>query len=394
MGMTFSDFCIKKTDTLTVEQIKACICDVMVQQGYTVAEDADTSDVVLAIVSAADGERSAWWKICSDSLEFFDRDSLERYVLPMAETLGSAVLTVSVFDSDALVLRLLDPAAGVDALAKAGLTKEYGISGRSNLSAWKPYVSDVKQFKKRLSEDHVFVEEILEEIAELLCLPASVSLTDYPTLTQMASPSCGAEYLYFKLPEKTEKCPPRLVWHCPGLLPQQIGEPQCFSFLNRGGASKGVSVCFTGPHVARDEIVFEDVRLTYYDQNKRLVEIPLVLEKEELSDGSLGLWADAPELPLPEAPGEDLPPSKYQSECFRRCISLRYTPQGDPRKVLDIELNVIPQKAPEGGIHFCVWKPYGSKEAYIEARNEDVPGVSDIPGYEDAFQKLRREDYD
>ena len=236
MGMTFSDFCIKKTDTLTVEQIKACICDVMAQQGYTAAENADTSDVALAIVSAADGERSAWWKICSDSLEFFDRDSLEHYVLPMAETLGSAVLTVSVFDSDALVLRLLDPAAGVDALAKAGLTKEYGISGRSNFSAWKPYVSDVKQFKRILGEEHVLVEEILAEIAELLCLPASVSLTDYPTLTQMASPSCGAEYLYFKLSEKTEKHPPRLVWHCPGLLPQQIGEPQCFSFLNRGGA--------------------------------------------------------------------------------------------------------------------------------------------------------------
>lgn len=388
MGTSFCDFCIRKTDGMSAEQIRASILDCMTQRGYTVAQNAGDAEVTVAIVSAAEGVESDWIKVCSDAIEYFGKEAVDAYVLPVAEALRTAVMTVAVFDSDAIALQLLHPAAGVDAFAKAGLTRELGLTRRNKLSAWEDYVTDTALFKAALGKERVFAEELLEDLVGLMRLPLSVSGTDWAALSQCGDLPCRAEYLYFKCPASEKRRLPELTWHCPGLLPQTIGAPQCFSFLNKGGASRGVRVCFTGSYVEGDEIVFEHIRLTYQDKNRCLIEIPLTLEKVELTNGETAFWADAPDLPLPEGPREDLPPRKYQEECFRRCISLRYTPQGNPRKVLDIEMTVIPCETPERGIRFCAWKLYGSKEAYIEEHSGDIPGSAQT------FPKLRREDYD
>ena len=53
-----------------------------------------------------------------------------------------------------------------------------------------------------------------------------------------------------------------------------------------------------------------------------------------------------------------------------RRIGLEFIPRGDPRKALDITVSVVPDHSPEGQILWNVWKPWGSKGAFIDYHNK------------------------
>ncbi|MBP5294861.1 MAG: hypothetical protein J6Y95_03995, partial [Lachnospiraceae bacterium] len=65
-----------------------------------------------------------------------------------------------------------------------------------------------------------------------------------------------------------------------------------------------------------------------------------------------------------------LPRHKAMNEEFKREFGVRFTPEGNERKRLDIAVFLIPLKNyEEGQCGWCVWWPFKSKKAFIENHN-------------------------
>ncbi len=52
-----------------------------------------------------------------------------------------------------------------------------------------------------------------------------------------------------------------------------------------------------------------------------------------------------------------------------RAICLRFTPQGNPRKRLDMGVVLVPEQNWVGQAGWLVWWQFGSKKKYIEIHN-------------------------
>ena len=64
-----------------------------------------------------------------------------------------------------------------------------------------------------------------------------------------------------------------------------------------------------------------------------------------------------------------------------RSIGVRFTPNGNVRKFLDITVAFLPQSNPtQGQCAWCVWRHYESKRAYIEAYNNDQLQLHEMYG--------------
>ena len=61
-------------------------------------------------------------------------------------------------------------------------------------------------------------------------------------------------------------------------------------FLNKGRESKGVYLYFLGGYVENDDITFSDVKIN---------DVPVELEKAQLSDGQWAFRAHCPEIKIP-----------------------------------------------------------------------------------------------
>ena len=70
-------------------------------------------------------------------------------------------------------------------------------------------------------------------------------------------------------------------------------------------------------------------------------------------------------------------------------LTVRFVPQGDPRKVLDITVMLVPDQNPEGRTTWNVWHQFGSKKAFIQYHNTNW---SRFPN--GTALLMREEDYD
>ena len=163
---------------------------------------------------------------------------------------------------------------------------------------------------------------------------------------------------------------PRLTVSQFTLDPCVMGESTIITAVNTGGASEGLIVAFSGSYVEKDEIRFRDVQLEWdFDQFPRKT-IPLTLEKKQGADGRRFYVAEVKDFVLPQGVKKGLPPRKAQWEEFRKSFGLRFTPEGNARKRLDIMVHFVPAKNNEGQCAWAVWLRSGSKRAYIEMFNK------------------------
>lgn len=172
-----------------------------------------------------------------------------------------------------------------------------------------------------------------------------------------------------------------------------LGKYSVVSGLNVGGESRGLSVFFVGPYVEHDEITFSDVCFLTGKVNKRKSS-PFELRKVQLADGQWAYYYHDPGFRIPPKVKDGLSLSKQLNESFERSISVRFMPHGNPRKILDITVALVPDKNPEGQTVWNVWYPHGSKRAFIEEYNRRwatliFPGATLDPN-----MSLREEDYD
>lgn len=364
MGSWFSNFSIRMTNDVTMETVAAYLGTLAAQRQYTPVPAAEEADGGFAILQEPG---AGWITVCSDLISLENPKVFEEMAAPMSNALGTDVLGISCYDSDYLWLNLVNAAEKRDAWIGIGSAAGLGIRRRTGLNAWKKKVEDFPGFSELAKEKYVCAEEFLGRAETCLELPVGQGCACYEYLEE---PAGEVRYLYFKLPEdqKTD-APTKLVPHMYSGMPCFLGKPAVVDGVNVGGPSRGLSVYFLGPYVEHDEITFSDV--CFVKPKTHMAEaIPFELEKIQLPDGQWAYYYHDPGYRIPPRVKDGLPMMKQFRANHANSIIVRFVPHGDPRKILDITVALVPDKNPEGQTGWNVWHGWGSKAAFIAHFNE------------------------
>lgn len=385
MGSWFSNLHVRKNSILTETDVIAYIRKIMTAQQYMPVESEDEADGAYAIIS---DNKSQWFSVYSDLFPFDETKQFDDYATPMSAELKTDILGISCFGSDFLYLNLIDAESKIDAWAGVGRSTGLGIQRRTNLSAWKNKVDDYSNFKEHIKKKFVFAEDVLAHIESCIHLPKEYGTASYEYLSDLGVKE-QSTFLYFKLPEsiRTQDAP-RLELHTASLMPCFIDKPSTIDGINVGNASKGLSVYFVGPYVEHDDITFSDVCFVKH-KNNQTESIPIELKKVQLSDGQWAYYYHDPGYKIPSKVDERLPMMKRMRLESEHSIIIRFVPHGNPRKILDITVVLVPDKNPQGQTGWNVWHQFGSKETFIKFHNDNW---SKLPNCEHLL--LREEDFD
>ncbi len=277
----------------------------------------------------------------------------------LSEQCHTDVLSCACFDSDYMFLHLYNAESATDAFINIGKSDEIKPPRRNTLAAWKPQVKDFDAFKQAAKLPYVCAEDFL------LCMQEQLSLPDQSCFDQES-----AITLYFSAPQDQKPEPTCLRTHMVSLLPCEPGKPNFWSVRNVGGASHGLYVVFIGSYLENDEITFDTVELCYENARGENVKQQLTFEKTVLDGGVHALVANIPDFKIPAAPSPDLPPRALMEKKSARSFGIRFTPNGNVRKFLDITVAFLPHANPiQGQCAWRVWGLYNTKTEYIEEHN-------------------------
>lgn len=389
MGTWFSNLHIRKNSTIVQDAVADYIRTFMTAQQYLPVTSPQEADAAFAIIS---DPQSQWISVYSDLFSFDDPKQFASFASPMSEELQADILGIACFDSDYLFLNLINTNDKTDAWAAVGRAAGLGIRKRTNPSSWRNKVSDFDSFKESLKKKYVFAEEILTDIAHCLHLPQEHGVASYEYLADVELNE-QVVFLYFKLPETTKNQElPKLTLFSASLEPCFLSKPSIVNGINVGGASKGLSVYFVGPYVEHEEITFSDVCFVRL-KNLHYEAVPFELKKIQLLDGQWAYYYHDPEYRILPKVDDRLSPMKRLQAETERSIVVRFVPHGNPRKILDITVVLVPDKNPEGQVGWNVWHQFGSKEAYIIYHNSTwSKNLGNNPNCENLL--LKKEDFD
>ena len=366
MGSWFSNIHIRKNETATEETIEKYIGKFMASKHFLPCTSEIDADGAVAIVASED---CRWISIYSDLLPLEDPSKCAEIMASLSFELHTDVLGISCFDSDYLYLNLINAEDKTDAWIGIGSASGLGIKRRSGISAWRKKVSDFQAFSESVKIKYVFAEEFLTMAERCLELPVIHSSASYEYMKDFELDK-KAKYLYFKLPEDMKsKEPVKLVPYMYSGMPCFLDKPSVVDGINVGGESRGLSVYFLGPYVENDEITFSDVCFVKL-KNNQTESVPFDLTKVQLSDGQWAYYYHDPGFRIPPKVDDRLPMSKRMRVVSEHSIIVRFVPHGNPRKILDITVVLVPDKNPEGQNGWNAWHRYGSKEKFIEQFNK------------------------
>ncbi len=389
MGTFFSNIHVRKADKYSLERLKEYFISDMTKKGFTPVEASEESDVSVTIFEP---EASEWVSVASDEFNFSTLENIQKITEPISAFFETDVLAAACEDSDYLLLNLVNKTDGTDGWINVGSLYGMKMLRRTSLAAWKKKVSDFDKLKEIAHETYVFAEEAFCAAAPLLHMqPAQTSLEPGGVTEQRTE---NVYTMAFKAPEGMEKELPKLTIPLFTTVPCKIGESACVFVNNKGGKSKGIGVLFFGDYIENDEIIFENVTFeSDYGSEKRKV-VPITLEKVKCSNGTTGLYWENPDFVISPAVSENVPLMKRMDLEFKKSFGVRFTPKGNPRKVLDIRVILIPlENKMDGQVSWYVWRGHASKAAYIEQHNEyrySMYGIQQV-AYKDL---LHAEDYD
>lgn len=386
MGSWFSNIHIRKNDNITEEIISECITTIMIGQQYQPITSEKEADAVVAILSYED---SQWISICSDSFAHDDPESCVRVAAPLSSELHTDVMGISCFDSDYLYLNLINTDDQIDAWIGIGKGKDVGIYRRNNLAAWKKKVADFKDFSAKSKQPFVITEEFLSEAAVNLGLPVIQSTSSLEYSQEMHT-DVKKVCIYFRQEENTQNPNVVQLAHYNYGLPCLVELESHVTAINIGAESRGLSVYFIGPYVMNEEITFSNVRFGLQEKA-----VPIELTRVQMSDGQWAYRYHDPEFTIPpKVPNRMSKEKRYMLE-RQRWFTVWFTPHGNSRKTLDITVVFIPDENPDGKTSWNVWKPKGSKKAFIEQHNKiwkTVMAIEEDPN--NCLPLLKEEDFD
>ena len=385
MGSWFSNIHIRRkshiTEELAVEYIKKMING----YGYSSTETAEEADMVAVLCF---DEGSPWISVYSNILAHDDPDSCSGKIIPISSELQTDVMGISCFDSDYLYLNLINAAEQVDAWVGIGQGKAVGISRRNNLSVWKKKVSDFACFSEKAKERYVIADEFLNEASSCIGLSFGQSTASVEALDHL--PVGGKTVSLYFSRNAENLCDTQLAQVFKNSIPCLIGTENKVTFINIGEASRGLSIYFLGPYIEHEEITFSNV-FFYHQMN----DVPIELKKEQLPDGQWVYGYHNPDFPIPPKVSPRLKGQKHTHMVYDRFFGIRFTPNGNSRKALDVTVAFVPDANPKGRAEWNVWKPWGSKKAFIDHYNKIVKRVRAIdPDEKDPFPYLSEEEFD
>ncbi|MBQ6431666.1 MAG: hypothetical protein IJJ99_07320 [Oscillospiraceae bacterium] len=373
MGLFFANLHVRKNENYDTEALKDTLIRLLAEDGFTPAQDESEGNICVAICAPP---RSEWVSVASDTFQVGVDDSMARTAARLSQRFDTDVITAACFDSDDLQLSLLNTRDGTDGWINVGRSEEVPHRRRTKLSPWSKLVGDMPRLKEIVRTEHVFAEEAFAQIAELIRMEPAQATLEVGASDLL--PAGQITRLFFAAPPGTVK-PPKFEIALYGGMPCRIGESSVVSVHNAGGKSKGLGVMFIGDCVDQGEIAFEDVKLQL--RRKKAWEfVPIELKKADRGDGkTCWYWVD-PSFPIPPAVNENIPLRKRLLLAFERGIGVRFTPVGNPRKVLDITVVVYPLENPNGQASWCVYRLYGTKRDYIEQHNVGIQKTLDNGG--------------
>lgn len=368
MGIFFNNIHIRKSDKYSLENLKELITGQMMEKGYTVSADEESADISTVIYEPAD---SGWVSVASDTFEFSSAEEVKKMIMPISDRFCTDVLAAACYDSDYLLMNLVNTSDNTDGWINVGNSCEMKPSRRTNLTAWKKKVNHYEEFKSAIKGDYVFAEEAFYEAAEFLGMEVQQTCLEPDILDGLDEHALSR--LYFSAPEGNKKELPKLEIGMYDLLPCKIGEKRCIFVNNQGGKSKGVGVMFYGDYVENDDLTFEDVTFECdYGSEKRKV-IPISLKKVKCADGNMALYWEDKNFTIPPAVSRDIPIMKRMELEFKKEFGVRFTVQGNPRKVLDVKVYIIPLENREyGAACWYVYRRWKTKENYIRSHNKKM----------------------
>lgn len=366
MGSWFSSFHVLIKDGITSDMLRNCICGIMAGKQFVSVPSMEEADGAFALVYDED---SRWISVYSDLLFYDECGSFAETAEPISAELDTDVLCISCFDSDYICLNLINKKAKTDAWLGVGSASGLGIKRRTGLSAWKDRVNDFSVFREYAKKKYDFAEDFLGDIASCIGIPEQKSTASYEYLEESGLAD-KAEYIYFKLPEgQKNRELPKLEQHVYSLMPCFLEKPSTVEAINTGGASKGLSVFFIGSYVEHDEISFSDACFVRW-KNKLTEAEPFELQKVQLKDGQWAYYYHAPGFRIPEKVDDRLPNGKREDAEHEQSIIVRFVPHGNPRKILDISVVLVPDENFAGQTGWNVWASFGSKAAFIKHHND------------------------
>jgi len=363
MGLFFENIHIHKNIKYDAEVLKKELIKYFEGKGFKLAAEGECGSASVVIYEP---EGSNWVSVASDIFQLETLEEIRNVAEPLSKCLETEVLTAGCYDSDYLRLSILNICDGTDGWINVGRAEGMKQLRRTGITPWKKVVADIDALKNIVKTEYVFAEDAFYKIAELIQMTSEqvaleVEYTDSLTVEKMTS-------LKFLAPEGTLKLPELIIPRYDG-MPCKIGESQVVSVYNNGGKAKGLGIMFIGDYVENDEITFEDVKLQLHTKEDWKF-VPIELKKVDWTQGKkCYYWSDA-EFPLPPAVSETIPLMKRMNLAFEREIGIRFTPVGNPRKVLDIKLVVYPlANSMDGQTSWYVYRYDGSKKKYIEEYN-------------------------
>lgn len=377
MGMTFLNLHLRLHQDIQEQAVSDYLIKRLSAEQYQLVESEDGADVGFALYR---DEQDGWLSVYSDA--FFSEGALgcEEMAKSLHEAFDTQVLRVGCFDSDYLFLNLIGE--GIDAWASIGSAAGFGISRRKKLSDWQMLVKEFPLFKQKLQRNEGCAEDALWGIAPCLELSAERSTADYEHLEDFF-PADTVKKLYFRLPDElhTEE-PPKFCLLTTDSIPS-VEHRNYLSILNQGGASRGLTVQFQGDGFQDGALVPEIISLCACEGKEYCV----AGEKTVFENGKIGYVFRFPTFRIPPKVDERLPMAVQVRKLFVQNIGLVYTLRGNPRKVLQVQVCLIPDKNWDGSY---VWNPLrgaASKEEFIRYYNQLWEGKPQQ-------LLLREEDYD
>ncbi len=363
MGLFFENIHIHKNIKYNAEVLKKELTKYFEEKGFKLAAEGEEGNASVVIYEP-DG--SEWISVASDIFRLDTLEEIRNVAEPLSKCLETEILTAGCYDSDYLRLSILNICDGTDGWINVGRAEGMKQLRRTGITPWKKVVADIDALKNIVKAEYVFAEDAFYKIAELIQMtPEQVALeveyTDSLAVEKMTT-------LKFLAPEGTLKLPELIIPRYNG-MPCKIGESQVVSVYNNGGKAKGLGIMFIGDYVENDEITFEEVKLQLHTKEGWQF-VPIELKKVDWTQGKkCYYWSDA-EFPLPPAVSEAIPLMRRMSLAFEREIGIRFTPVGNPRKVLDIKVVVYPlANSMDGQTSWYVYRYEGSKRKYIEEYN-------------------------
>ena len=193
MGATFEN--IQLRTEKDIHSVVNAITASMLDKGYTIC-DKDEATYTFAL---ARNDGSDWYAIYSDIIG--DLEDSKELLEPLSKALDCDALMVLCFDSDFLLLNLVNASEQLDIVTGVGDFESYGIDSIDDIELWHDKIDAFDEFKSIIesaSDDFECAEDVLSDIAEPLVLPIEQSFASLDYLDDLLGNEIkSAQFIYF-----------------------------------------------------------------------------------------------------------------------------------------------------------------------------------------------------